>query len=329
MILIVSDEIDQTTNSVIDWLIQQNAEYVRINSNSFFQSTFIHLSTDCVKISFLTDKMQNEVDISKVSSFWYRKGDFTYDYSSFLSSVPKDLKKSVYRHMFDEWNTIKNFLFDSIGKKKQSLGNYFEHVSNKLSYLILAKECNLLIPETFVCNEKSQIRKLLKEKKNDEFITKSVQDIFNSVYNDYNLFTYTSLISADDLEILPNVFFPSLIQEKLNKKYELRIFFMNDEFYPMAIFSQSDNKTKIDFRNYNFENPNRTVPYKLPNEIEQKLTKFIQSSQLNTGSIDMIVTPTNEYYFLEVNPSGQFGALSYDCNYYLEKKIANYLSHEG
>jgi D-alanine-D-alanine ligase-like ATP-grasp enzyme len=46
---------------------------------------------------------------------------------------------------------------------------------------------------------------------------------------------------------------------------------------------------------------------------------------LNCGSIDMIVTPKNEYVFLEVNPVGQFGMVSYPCNYNLEKKIAEYL----
>ena len=46
---------------------------------------------------------------------------------------------------------------------------------------------------------------------------------------------------------------------------------------------------------------------------------------LNTGSIDMIVTKENEYIFLEVNPVGQFGMVSQPCNYYLEKKITEYL----
>jgi hypothetical protein len=39
----------------------------------------------------------------------------------------------------------------------------------------------------------------------------------------------------------------------------------------------------------------------------------------------MIVTPEGEYVFLEVNPTGQFGWVSDNCNYYLEEKIANHL----
>ncbi|MBM6497958.1 hypothetical protein H9X54_001390 [Flavobacterium macrobrachii] len=120
-------------------------------------------------------------------------------------------------------------------------------------------------------------------------------------------------------------FFPSLLQEYIQKKYELRIFFLNDKLYSMAIFSQESEQTKIDYRNYQKEKPNRRVPYKLPIEIEEKLIFFMRKIELNSGSIDMIVTYSNEYYFLEVNPVGQFGALSYNCNYNIENLIADYL----
>ena len=40
----------------------------------------------------------------------------------------------------------------------------------------------------------------------------------------------------------------------------------------------------------------------------------------------MIVTPTNEYVFLEVNPVGQFNFVSELCNYYIEKNIAEFFA---
>jgi D-alanine-D-alanine ligase-like ATP-grasp enzyme len=94
----------------------------------------------------------------------------------------------------------------------------------------------------------------------------------------------------------------------------------------MAIFSQNDPKTQIDFRNYNNENPNRNIPFKLPKKIEKKLKKIIKIKQLDSCSIDLIVTPENEFVFLEINPQGQFEWISYYCNYHIEKKIANHIS---
>ena len=48
---------------------------------------------------------------------------------------------------------------------------------------------------------------------------------------------------------------------------------------------------------------------------------------LNSGSIDIILTPDNKYVFLEVNPVGQFEQVSFPCNYGLFKEVAEYLIH--
>lgn len=93
----------------------------------------------------------------------------------------------------------------------------------------------------------------------------------------------------------------------------------------MAIFSQSDFQTEVDFRNYNYDYPNRTVPFKLPDALESKLNKLADFFGLTTGSFDIIKTTDNQYIFLEVNSDGQFGMVSYPCNYYLEKKVATEL----
>lgn len=93
----------------------------------------------------------------------------------------------------------------------------------------------------------------------------------------------------------------------------------------MAIFSQSNSQTNVDFRKYDDKLPNRCVPYILPNKIENALRDLMNSLNLNTGSIDLIVDTQDNYYFLEINPVGQFGMVSQPCNYYLEKKVAEYL----
>lgn len=93
----------------------------------------------------------------------------------------------------------------------------------------------------------------------------------------------------------------------------------------MAIFSQSDSRTSVDFRHYRPDKPNRRVPFDLPIDLENKLKQLMSIMNLESGSIDLICDNSNRYVFLEVNPVGQFGMISDPCNYYLEKKIAEYL----
>jgi len=100
---------------------------------------------------------------------------------------------------------------------------------------------------------------------------------------------------------------------------------MDNTFYPMAIFSQNDEKTKVDFRNYNLQRPNRKTPYELEKSIENKLYALVKEMGLTSGSLDLIRTIDDRYVFLEVNPIGQFGMTSTPCNYFLEEKIAKNL----
>ena len=138
--------------------------------------------------------------------------------------------------------------------------------------------------------------------------------------------TYTRLLTKKFINGLPTQFPASLFQQYIDKEFDIRIFYLNGTLYPMVIFSQKDRKTKIDFRNYNFIDPNRTIPFKLPKEIENKLTHFMREKKMDASSIDMVKCKlTGKYYFLEVNPWGQFGMVSKPCNYFLEKKIAELL----
>ena len=75
----------------------------------------------------------------------------------------------------------------------------------------------------------------------------------------------------------------------------------------------------------NYHKIYRNVTFQLPLEVEQKIEQFMQLAKLNTGSIDVILTPDNQFVFLEVNPAGQFDWLSKSCNYYVEEAIAKEL----
>jgi len=103
---------------------------------------------------------------------------------------------------------------------------------------------------------------------------------------------------------------------------------MNNRFFSCAIFSQNNEKTKIDFRNYDSNNPNRTPPINLPEDLKKKIKSFMSDISLNCGSLDLIYSKSKKFYFLEVNPDGQFSQVSIPCNFNIEREIAALLSQE-
>lgn len=125
--------------------------------------------------------------------------------------------------------------------------------------------------------------------------------------------------------MLPDVFFPSLVQEKLEKDYEVRIFYFLGQFFCMAIISQDNPQTKIDFRKYDIKKPNRFVPCEIDFVTKTKIKEFMNNMNLNIGSLDFVKTISGELFFLEVNYMGQFGMVDFPCNYGIHKFIAETL----
>lgn len=320
MILILSESSDKTTNEVIDWITFFNKDFIRINDSDACYIESIVLNNSYSDIIFkLNDKT---IRFSNIVSYWYRRGNFSFDipkikFNNILHE--KEIKSNL-------WQEIRSlyFYFHSVLKSKNGLGSFFDNNINKLENLELAKQCGLLIPETLITSELERVIDFVG--KENEVITKAISEtIMFSVAGEGTVQSYTNIVKLSDVEMYENHLFPSLFQKSVNKKYELRIFYLDGCFYPMAIFSQSNIKTKTDFRNYDEMKPNRCVPYILPSDIQHKLDCFMRKKEYKTGSIDMLVDHSNNFVFLEVNPVGQFGMTSYPCNYYLEKKVAEFL----
>lgn len=92
-------------------------------------------------------------------------------------------------------------------------------------------------------------------------------------------FLSTEKISAAFINNLPGTFLPSQIQKEVDKQYELRVFFLEEEWYSMAIFSQESAATDVDSRkNFEAKCMPRGVPYLLSGDIKTRLRLLLESS---------------------------------------------------
>ena len=278
-------------------------------------------------VNNITIRINNEklLSLDDVYAVWYRRGGFIHNFRPQESINDKEI-------LFQEGNRINSLINDEyrdlslflqkIFEKDRSIGSYFNSKLNKLTVLEFAKSIGLQIPFTYIVSEKLQLIDLVNTHK---VITKAISDGLYYFAEDYAYYTYTEKINVEDLQRFPDYFVPSLFQVQIEKKFEIRSFFLNGKFYSMAIMSQFNDKTQVDYRKYDQKNPNKNIPFNLPLEIESKLVQVFENFKLNTGSVDMIVDSKDNYYFLEINPVGQFGMTSRPCNYGLEKIMAEEL----
>jgi|SRR5690554_92476 len=318
MVLILSAPDDSSTNDVIDWLIFLDKKFIRISEEDIIQFSNIEISNEDVDFTLLINN-EIEIKLSEISKFWYRRSYIKL----FVEKIREDIELylELNYHLRNESQIILNSFLNEV--KNKSLNSPHDNSLNKITVLREATKIGLNIPKTLITNNKEKLINF--HRKNKKLITKNISPgVFINNSEKY-LSVTTQRVSTEEIKKLPERFSYSLFQEEIAKLFELRIFFIENNFYASAIFSQNDKKTEVDFRNYNIEKPNRTPPFKLPRSIEKKLNKLMKKVKLNSGSIDLIYSEDDKYYFLEVNPIGQFYQVSYPCNYYLEKKIAEFL----
>lgn len=316
MILILSKPGDRDSDYVIEWLNFFKTPFLRINDEELMQgvATFSY-DSNFIESSYFEISTQR-VYLKDISVVWYRKFGFLTDYEMRLNSV-KDLTDFLY----DEFKGLRELILSLLEDKKWLFKRSL--TKSKLEVLNIAKNVGLEIPKTIITTERDKV-KLFLEQNSHSIITKPIAEALN-----VKLANSTIGLSTKKVETVKDLnrkFSPSLFQEYIEKEIELRVFYIMGKCYTMAIFSQSNPQTKVDFRAYDWEKPNRFIPYQLPLQIEAKVDLLMKKLQLNTGSLDIIKSSKNcKYYFLEVNPSGQFGMTAFPCNYPLHKIVAQNL----
>lgn len=306
MVLIFSIHTDTSTSTVVDWLLSMGEEVYRINSIFDFKQ----LLEGSNGIDIISP------DFSKIHSIWYRRRPANLG-SEIDESIhgTKDINKFFQSEQDGLYTSLCVLLSD-----KKWLNNFNNSRPNKILQLKIANKVGLNVPDTKLIVDKETM--LLFAESKHKIVVKPIQDVIY-IYDENIPYTqYTKVLSISEIKKLPVSFFPCLVQEFVEKNLEIRVFFIEDKLYSMAICSTYDKQTSIDFRKYNYKYPNRNVSYKLPQNIEERIILLMNELKLNSGSIDLILSENGEYYFLEVNPVGQFGMVSSPCNYNLEKIIA-------
>lgn len=322
MILILTDKDEPTTDLIISWLVKLKKKFIRISIENKieFEKVYTHPVTKRIEMifSFLHFNDKIVVDTNEITSYWYRRSELARKIESVSYNKSPEIDKVFNNYRYEEDTELLNLL-NYILDQKAKLNSIQDDKILKFQQLDVASQVGLKIPTTLVTRKKSDIVDLINVEQSP-VITKPIGNPFS--FTKHGMYSFTSLVDPDTIS---DTFDISQVQTAIDKKFELRIFYFNSTFYSSAVMSQTNEKTKIDLKNYDENDPNRVVPYKLPALIENKLTELMNRLYLKSGSIDMICDKNNEYIFLEVNPIGQFEQVSNPCNYDLYHLVAQYL----
>jgi glutathione synthase/RimK-type ligase-like ATP-grasp enzyme len=312
-VLIVSTIADVATDDVIRHLNSRNVQTERINTEDFpFSRTLAFLPSNG------TGSVELALDgrlISAPTSIWYRR----------LRTPPKppEMDEGIYEFCLQENRAAFTGSMMGFNARWMSHPAAIWQSEYKPYQLRLASDLGLPIPRTVITNDPAAIRAAF-----DKFGSMIVKPARTGHLvrdgKEYSIFT--SCVLKEHLDELESArLSPSIYQELIPKKFDIRVTIVGRKLFAAAIDSQSDPSAEVDWRNTN--NPRLPhIPITLPDRIAELLLRMMDVLHLTFGAIDLVQKANGDYLFLEVNPSGQWLWLDDMLNFGISDSIAEWLS---
>lgn len=305
--LILSSTLDYSTDLICAELEKRNISYLRINRDQF-NLMKINFDVNLISLKIIINNQEYIFNNCITNSIYFRAPVFSRTYNKKYT-----LEEQVYK---SQWGAfIRNLIcFDKVFWMNNPVNTY--RAENKLYQLQKAKEIGLMIPETIVANYKPENLHF------DNCIIKSI-DTALFCENDTEMFTYSSVVSKHDLNNDILSLAPVFIQEYINPKIDIRATYVNGKIFPVEI-NDANMEISDDWRCHKKENLNY-IPTDIPDEIKRRLQVLMKILGLNFGGIDLIKND-DKYYFIEVNPTGEWGWIVKNTDFKIDKEIVNYLA---
>jgi len=316
-VLIVSTKLDVATDVVVSLLDRRGVRATRINSEDFPFDSF--LATTVTPNSLTTTYRfgaLEPVTLEDVSSIWYRRVR--------SPERPNTMLQGVYDFCLRE---ARSALLGSIlgtNSRIMSPPASIWSAEHKLLQLETARLVGLQIPETVFTNDPNRVMQAFKTF-NGKMIAKPIRTGFVD-YGSEQQAIFTSQVLESHLERVNDArLSPAIYQPLIPKRFDVRVTAVGSRLFVAEIDSQSDPEASVDWRH----TADSHLPHyrsSLPIEVEAGIHKLLSRLGLNFAAIDLIRTPSDQYIFLEVNPSGQWLWLDDMLDLGISEAVADWLA---
>ncbi|MEO1629112.1 MAG: MvdC/MvdD family ATP grasp protein [Bacteroidota bacterium] len=279
-------------------LEEMGAEVIRFDTDCYPTDCMLTTDYSPPHLHNYLETPKGRLNLSELDGCWYRRMFIGKHIPSDLDPQLRGPSVAESRKSFlGVLNSLDCFVLDPYINVRRA--------STKQLQLKIASQLGILIPRTCITNKPAEVRRFY-ESCPQGIITKMQtsfavyrEGIENVVFT--NMMEEEMLDDLDGLELCPMTF-----QEAIPKEVELRVTIVGDKIFPAAIDSQSSEKAKHDWRKDGIGMIDQWVEHPIPEELHHKLLSLMDQLGLNYGAIDLILHPDGRYFFLEINPVGEF-----------------------
>jgi glutathione synthase/RimK-type ligase-like ATP-grasp enzyme len=320
-VLILTNSADgEHTESVITKLLERGQNIFRLDVDRLAAGeTKVHFRADEDNFMFKLDSGGEVLSSSDVKSVWYRRPNFFN--LQIKDTVQKKYAEDELSNFLEGLWLILSDVFWLNNPKN------LESARRKIYQLQLAKEVGFQIPRTIVTNDANEIRDFFSSCKGKVVFKAFYKEMLDYGEKKYNI--PTTLITPRHLQRIESVKqLPYLFQEFIDKSYELRITVVGERLFPVRIDTSGNPQAIVDWRNPQFINSLDYTVIDLPDAVKSRCLAMLERLGLSFGAFDLVVDKGGHYFFLEVNPNGQWYWLEALMKILISDAIADILSDE-
>jgi len=322
ILLIITNKHDITTDMVVRRLRERQIPYFRFNTESFpcWAEGTISIDKNIAELNVL--KKKTIIRHDQIKAVWYRR-PAKPDIFSF------DLNAEDYEFANRECSCfLNNFwtFLDSVFWVNDPFS--LIRAEQKSYQLKIAASIGLNIPSTLFSNSYQNILSFVNAH-NGCVVVKPISH--GAVGKSDEKFIFTNYLENIITHIKPEEIkvAPLIIQEKVNKKADVRLTVFGRNIFAYEIIPLTTNNTTfLDWREYKYDELlfKRCEP---PQKVVNCIYSFMDILGIKYGAFDFSISQNGEWYFLEVNPSGQFAWLEISTKDPLVDSLINLLCAEN
>ncbi len=319
MVVIITNQKDVHSDAVEIWLQEWNISYFRFHPDELISR--YEVKYEIIPYSFeVIDTFSGMRCIpEKVKSVWFRR--------PIKPHVHKNSSEDSRAYFEDE---ISAFLASFYMAMQDAYWvNPLSKISwanDKLSQLREAKRLGFRLPETFVTNSsikaysfyQNQPMNCIVKPFRATLIGENIRVFTHKLGNNLKLTDFDCVVAT-----------PTVLQEFIDKTSDLRVTVIGRDIFACRIFSQTHEKTKIDFRLADVMD----IPHEMviiDEHFKKRILAYSQCFGLPSCEFDFAEVETGEPYFLECNPNGQWLWIEIMCKVDISKSMASLLAlHSG
>lgn len=307
-VLIISNKFDFGTDHVSFQLKKIGISYWRLNRDEL-SSYSIYFDPSCCKLVLANEDVTIVVAPDTLKSIYYRAPTFLRETLQNIDGE-EQLEKS-------QWAAFIRALsiFQNIRWLNNPVSTYYAEM--KPVQLTTAYRIGFKIPSTLIGNMwEHDIINLIP----GETVVLKTVDTGYITGPEKDGFIYTNFIEKKSLSKENTRSIPFILQEALLPKTDIRVTVVGDKQFPVAI--KSAQPINEDWRLKKYDLYYEVI--ELPKEIMLKCDQLLKRLDLRFGGIDLILHE-NEYYFIEVNPTGEWDWLQHHTGCEIDVAIAHEL----